>query len=118
LNYFNNKYAEKINIIVIYISEAHAADEWPLSNKYVINQHKTIEERLEAVKLLESEIKLEMPIYLDSLELPNFEKTYFCWPDRGFIINNSIVEYISFPEIDAGMHWDEEIEQWLDEYFQ
>jgi hypothetical protein len=117
LNYFNEKYGEKINIIVLYISEAHVADEWPLSNKFVINQHKTVEDRLEAVKLLEMEIKLGCPIYLDNLELPNFEKSYFCWPDRGFIMNKGIVEYLYFPKVNAGMHWDDEIEQWLDKYF-
>jgi hypothetical protein len=99
--------------LVIYISEAHAADEWPLSNKYLINQHKTIEDRLEAVKLLQNETEMEFEIYMDSLDSVNFEKVYSCWPERGFVFLKGKIEYIAYPSYDAGIYWKDEIAEWL-----
>ena len=50
------KYANRIQFLFLYILEAHASDEWPISSgRYVpggeaivIKQHKTIEQRLAA----------------------------------------------------------------------
>jgi len=50
LTKFFTFYANEVNIVVVYISEAHANDEWPLSMKFKVNQHKSVEDRILAAK--------------------------------------------------------------------
>ena len=43
------KYKSKVQFLVVYVMEAHAAQEWPLgTTRSSIGQHKTIEERIAA----------------------------------------------------------------------
>lgn len=114
----------KINLIVIYISEAHARDEWPLSNKFVINQHKSIEERIKAVNFY---IDTYKPIYKDLIYIDSFlseenkmniEKTYSCWPERGFVISQDLkFDYIAVARIEDLIRWPSEIKDHLSKRF-
>jgi len=98
------------NIIVIYISEAHAADEWNLSKKFSINQHKTVEDRINVAKKYVKENdcfkSVNFTLYVDSIEHEkSFEKTYCGWPERGFIVYKNQLEYISFGVPNDIVHW-------------
>lgn len=90
---------EKKNIILLYITEAHAADVWNigLSAGEIINTHKTIEDRLNAVKLLKEKFNLSVPVYADNMN-DEFEKVFACWPFRNFIIESGKVSYIGQPD--------------------
>ena len=117
----------KVNLVVIYISEAHARDEWPLSNKFQIHQHKTVEERMKAAqKYIDTFNPIyEKNIYVDSMigkdfndsteeNNINFEKAYSIWPERGYIIRKDLtVEYVALARIEDLVRWPEEIGNWL-----
>lgn len=96
-------------MIIIYISEAHAKDEWPLTFNDINNQHKTIEERINIAKTVISDV----PIYCDSFGKENFESIYAGWPERAFIIKNGYIEMISQLEVDYYDKWHNEFERWI-----
>jgi hypothetical protein len=105
------RFSEKINIILIYISEAHAADEWPVSNINKTPQHKSIQDRITACR----EVKLPngLKIYCDSLEERNFESTYSAWPERALLVEGNVLKYISQREVDGVDDWKTEVIHYL-----
>ena len=126
LNEIYNNYVvnDKVNLIVVYISEAHARDEWPLSNKFVIKQHKTLEDRRKAVEIYLSNFNVSYKscIYLDEINITNdlkfpcIEKVYSCWPERGYIFSKNMkIEYIAMAQIEDLVRWAWDIPAWLKE---
>ncbi len=108
--FHDEKVKELFNIIVIYISEAHAVDEWNLSRKFSINQHKTVEERAAVarkyIKENERYKSVTFNMYVDSVENDkSFEKTYKTWPERGFVVNKNKIEYIAWGEPNNIIYW-------------
>lgn len=90
------KYADKVLFLSIYISEAHAQDEWKLGNRVNINQHKTLEERIQAAKSFVQDTNFKIPMVVDSME-NLFDKEYAVWPDRYFIVHNGKMTFIPSP---------------------
>jgi len=80
-----------MHFIAVYVSEAHATDEWPLGNFVSITQHKTIEERIEAAKKFVSVLNFKLPVYVDTID-NSFDNVYCAWPDRYYIIKNCIMK--------------------------
>ena len=97
---------------MIYISEAHAKDEWPLSTQDDINQHKTIYDRIEAAKRIQSLV----PIYCDSFEENNFQNVYSGWPERAFLIHNDEIKYISYHKVDGYDDWHSEVAEIIENF--
>lgn len=108
-----------INLVIIYVSEAHASDGWALSNTYSIPQHKNIEERIQAAKIYMECKNLNMKnrMFVDQFELPNFERTYSAWPERGFVFENGKISYISYGTVADQVRWGEGIEEYLEKKF-
>ena len=75
-------------MIFVYISEAHAYDEWRLGSSVVVNAHKTLEDRIAAAKRFQERYNLRIPILCDSMD-DTFDATYSAWPDRYFLIDKS-----------------------------
>jgi len=83
--------------LVVYVSEAHAIDEWPLGNNVCIPKHKTIEERIEvAKKNLVEERNCKVPVLVDTME-DSFESLYKGWPERFYIIQGNILKLLGLP---------------------
>jgi len=82
---------------MIYISEAHATDEWKLGNIVDINQHKNIQDRIDAAKNFIETYDWKIPTVVDSFDsvnAPSFENLYSAWPERYIIFNEgNICEY-------------------------
>ncbi len=108
-----------INLVVIYISEAHASDEWALSNLYEIPQHKSVSERIKVAKsyIEQRNVNYSDKIYVDSLDLHNFETTYSSWPERGYIFLDDKIEFICYGRVEDLIRWTEEIDKWLEQTF-
>jgi len=81
----------KFHFMAIYIAEAHAADEWPLGNFVCVNQHTTIEQRVNAAKSFIANYNFKIPTYVDTID-NSFNKTYAAWPDRYYIIDKNIIK--------------------------
>ncbi len=115
-------YCDKIDIIVIYISEAHAEDEWPISNIYLTPQHKTLEDRLKAAQCFVDSKKFDPRyVFVDSIsegsQSSNFESVYAGWPERGYIFFQNKIQYITYGETDASINWDIHFPEWIEDYF-
>jgi len=86
----------KANFLAVYISEAHAQDEWPLGNHVCLNQHKTMEERLSVAKDFQEKYDFKLPLLVDTME-NTLDNLYACWPERFFIIVDGKMELIAEP---------------------
>ena len=93
--YPNNKF----NIIIIYITEAHAVDVWPigLSSGTLNNSHKTIQDRIECSKKFQSTFDIEIPMYCDDMN-NDFQNEMSAWPFRFYILQYNKILEIGYPE--------------------
>jgi hypothetical protein len=87
------------NIFLIYIDEAHAADQWNIGlSAGAINQkHKTIDDRIDCAKKFIKEFQIDLPVYCDNMK-NEFETLFAAWPTRYFVIKNNVLQMISDPE--------------------
>lgn len=89
-----------MNFVAVYISEAHADDEWPIrtEKKLKIKQHQEIEDRVKASNVLKKNYDWKIPLYLDCMD-NEFEQTYNGWPLRILLINidGLIIDYVASP---------------------
>jgi len=94
--------------------EAHAADEWPLGTKVVVNQHKTVQERIEAAKQLQKNYSVTMPVVVDDIDNP-FHEAYAAWPERYYIVDaESKLASIAVPgTLGYTSEHVEDVRQWL-----
>ena len=88
-----------MNIFIIYISEAHAQDIWPLGKSAgTINySHKNIDVRINCAKKFKSTFDLTIPIYCDNIN-NTLRDEFSCWPFRYFVIENNKFTFIGNPE--------------------
>lgn len=88
-------YSASMNFLFIYILEAHAQDEWPISSArwsptqlpVQYNQTRTIAERMAVAKDFARDFNVQMPIVLDNPETNLFERLYAPWPVRIYVVD-------------------------------
>jgi len=107
-------------VVVVYIAEAHAEDEWPIGSKYnglpSHNQPKTTEERIAIAKGLRSGVKACEP-FSDDVQIVvdtqnnDFDLIYAAWPVRFFIIQNKRLQLKTYPK--NGMYDIADIHRWF-----
>jgi hypothetical protein len=83
---------------MIYITEAHAYDIWPIGmSAGTINySHKTIEDRSKCADKFQKEYNTHFPIHLDNMD-NKYETTYSCWPFRYHVIRNGKLTMVPKP---------------------
>lgn len=96
-----------VDIIFVYIVEAHAIDEWPISSgRYnrgrgpvSVSQPTSNEERLALANKFRSDFDcLEIPMLVDPIQ-NEFEKKYAPWPLRFYGVDeNGKMSYIANPK--------------------
>ena len=83
----HTSYKNKAHIYVLYIREAHPTDGWALpKNTFVIPDPKSIEERQKVARVFASQLKVTIPILVDTID-DQVEKSYSSWPDRIYVID-------------------------------
>jgi Iodothyronine deiodinase len=100
-----DEFAGKINLMSVYITEAHAHDEWPISSgrftldgvPVILNQPKSTEERLEAAKQFKEHYNFRVPILVDPIE-DGFDKVFAPWPLRFYILDKGKLVYKAQPK--------------------
>jgi len=97
--------------------EAHALDQWKLGDKVRIPQHKSLEDRIAAARLFQEENDYKIPLVVDSMD-NNFNEKYSTWPERGYILFEGKMSYISAVETTGTINWEDGVENWLQQYFQ
>ena len=91
INDLANHHESKVKFAIVYIMEAHASDEWPIGDLdpgVAINQHRSIEERIEAAKMFQKKYSLSPNIdfLVDTMD-NSFNSMFESWPTRAWIIS-------------------------------
>lgn len=93
----------KMEFTLVYSQEAHAEDEWPIGSKYKVTQHKTLDDRIAAAKMLD-EYKYQGKTLIDPID-NRMQETYASWPTRYYLVNKGKIVYIVEPK-DATFSFD------------
>jgi len=91
------KHCRYANFLVIYIAEAHAADEWPVGDPLKIMQPKSTLERVGVASAFKKDYSFLLPLLVDTAT-NEFERTYSAWPIRFYVIENYEVIFKAFPD--------------------
>ena len=96
LDDYHRANAERIDIMIIYINEAHAADVWNIGKSAgtMNNSHKEIADRINCSLSLRTEFNSDLKIYCDNMN-NDFETTFAAWPVRFFVIKRKKIKLIS-----------------------
>jgi len=114
MNSLQESFKDVVNMVGIYISEAHAMDEWPLGNIVCINQHKTIEERLTVANDFKDNYHFSVPLLVDTMD-NQFDSLYASWPERFYIVRDAKMAFIGIPSTEFGYDRND-IVRWLKGY--
>jgi len=91
------KYRHRVDFAAVYITEAHASDEWPIGPNFSTNkQPRALQERLAIATKMVDRLTISVPVYVDCMS-NEFEACYAAWPLRMFIISKGKVQWVSQP---------------------
>ena len=85
-------FREQVDFLLVYVGEAHPLDGWAFDNsRFQIKQHKTLEDRINAAKLL---FKFNIPcqVLVDKMN-DRCSKIFGAQPERLYIIKDGCVVY-------------------------
>lgn len=79
------------DFLVVYIAEAHSTDGWAFTNNIDINQHRCLEDRMSAAKILIQEDPL-CPVVVDDMSNITAIK-YGALPERLYVLHAGKIVY-------------------------
>jgi hypothetical protein len=92
------KFRDRVLFKVVYIAEAHAADEWPIGSRdYTAKQPKSFAERLAIQRAMQEEFKLPWKCVFDKLPRDAFMFEYGAWPTRFFVFQRGKLVFKADP---------------------
>ena len=98
----------------VYITEAHAKNEWPCGKTLSFcNQPETTSERCALARRAQQETSLTFPFLVDPIE-NQFEESYASWPFRYYCFQNGKLSFKPQPNTQHYAYLIEELEQWLE----
>jgi len=97
--------AEHVQFLGVYIQEAHAQDEWPISSsrangdrgKVCIEQPKSTQERCAVARQFQQDFSFSIPMVVDTVA-NEFDAAFAPWPLRFYVFSGGKVKYIAMPE--------------------
>jgi len=108
------KYRHRAQFLSVYISEAHALDEWPVGNGYdgrkAFYQHKSLEARIDAARQFVEDYRFPVPMVVDRMD-NQFDNTFASWPVRFYILHGGKVYYKAMPKLDEYTYSFDELEE-------
>ncbi|CAF1207716.1 unnamed protein product [Adineta steineri] len=92
-------YQDRVDMITIYIEEAHAADEWPIGSRICYVQPKTDVDRINIANDFIQVTEYRLPLLIDPVSRNNpFSQVYNPWPIRFYVIDGMMkFSYIAQP---------------------
>ena len=106
-------YVDQIDVVAIYISEAHATDEWALYSDVTWKQPQTLEERLAIASKYAGNLHGTVPLFVDTMSNALGE-SFAAWPERLDIIGASgTIVYKG--ELGPDGYHPEEVRAWLEQ---
>jgi len=107
-----------VRFLGVYLLEAHAEDEWPISEApRSFKQHTTLEERLAAARALLADCEVAEPLrsrfYADAIANP-FNAALASWPLRFWVLTKERVLFKAMPR-DGEYHLGD-LAAWLEQH--
>lgn len=90
-------FGDRVDLLTLYIMEAHAEDTWPFGLPVKYNQTHTIEQRAAVARDFISQNNYEFPIMLDVPPGNEFDKLFAAWPLRFYVIEGGRITFICEP---------------------
>ena len=107
-------FASRADFLLVYVAEAHAADEWPVGNPIRYNQPQTIDERLRIARDFVAKFEIAdagVPLVVDDMrsgtvqtddsivaEDNPVDAAYAIWPTRFYVVQGGVVRYKAQPD--------------------
>ncbi|KAK3744431.1 hypothetical protein QZH41_003167 [Actinostola sp. cb2023] len=85
------EFIDMADFVMVYIDEAHAEDGWKFKENYKIPQHKTLQQRLVAAHIMQSQ-KPPAPVFVDTMA-NTANIAYGAFPERLYIIHGGVITY-------------------------
>lgn len=113
LHKLRSDFEGKAIVIAIYITEAHARDEWPIGSTISFcDQPTTLEERCTLAQHFIKEFNYQIPMLVDPIDNP-FESKFAAWPFRFYIIENGILRMRAEPQKNSFVYELKHIREYL-----
>lgn len=92
------KWHELARIVIVYLREAHALDEWPMGNHVQVTQAKTLAERAETARRFVAATCLEVDaVFIDGME-DIFTHRFSAHPQRFYVVDDcGVLRLIATP---------------------
>jgi len=85
--------------VAVYISEAHASDEWPVGPTISsCRQPQSVEERCKLAQQFVNTRLYRVPMLVDTIE-NDFQTAFAAWPFRYFIMKENRIAYKAEPSV-------------------
>ena len=103
LKALQREFASSADVVLVYITEAHAQNEWPIGSRLKYNQPIKLEERAQIARDFVAATGATLPIYLDVLGDPEFgdnpfEIKFAAWPIRTYLVFKNQLTFIGMPD--------------------
>jgi hypothetical protein len=88
-----------VNVVVVYIKEAHARDVWPIGDAVssTIDAPRSDHDRCAIAHRMRTELCMDLPIFVDNIN-DTFEMHFAAWPFRFYIVDqNAQLRYKAQP---------------------
>lgn len=115
MNQLAKRFSHLADFAGIYLMEAHAADQWPLGNHCVVNQHRTAFERITAARNFVARFGYNCPMFADTID-NEFNSLFAAWPERFFIVQNNTLQLVAMPSMNNEGFDIGEVNRWLVAY--
>jgi type I thyroxine 5'-deiodinase len=83
----------------VYISEAHADDEWKLDQEICFKQPKSLQQRIKIAQAFVKDFNFTVPMYIDLMD-NNADNAYMASPER---------LYIKMVKFSIKVNWDQQV---------
>jgi len=108
-----NKYKDRANFLVVYITEAHARDEWPVGKTISFcDQPKTLSDRCVLARKYSADNSLTIPVYVDNMN-NHFDEVFAAWPLRFYVVKNGELVFKAQPNLEHYAYDPTELSKWL-----
>ncbi|CAF5216286.1 unnamed protein product, partial [Rotaria magnacalcarata] len=99
LNRLMDSYRDRVDMITVYIEEAHAVDEWPIGGRIRYVQPKCDADRIQIANDFIKAIEYRISLLIDPVSKLNpFSEVYCPWPIRFYVIDHmKKLSYIAEP---------------------
>eukprot|EP01052_Picozoa_sp_SAG31_P026332 SAG31_NODE_2379_length_5836_cov_4.527453_8_plen_123_part_00 len=78
---------ECVGFVGLYLSEAHASDEWPLGTHVCVRRHRTVADRVTAAASFAEACGWKLPLYTDTMD-DAFAAAFAAHPQRFFVFED------------------------------